>query len=53
MGEAHESVHERKLPQIVEFETGNAFSCGGDRRLRQPSQIRADSLPELIKPLKA
>ena len=37
--EAHESVHEGELPRIVELEAGNALSGGGDRRLRQLSQL--------------
>jgi hypothetical protein len=41
VAEAHESVHERKLPGVVEFETGNAFPCRGDCRLRQHSQLPA------------
>ena len=43
MIEAHQSVHERKLPRIIELETGNAFSRGGDCRLRQLSAQRAES----------
>ena len=39
MTEAHESVHEGELPRIVEFEARNALSGGGDRRLRQLSQL--------------
>ncbi len=41
MTEAHQSVHERELPGIIELETGNAFSRGGDCRLRQLPQLPA------------
>src|SRR3974377_2239763 len=41
VAEAHESVHQRKLPGVVEFETGNAFSRRGDGWLRQHSQLAA------------
>ena len=36
MAEAHESVHERELPGIVELEAGDALPGGGD-----PSAARA------------
>ena len=37
--EAHERVHKRELPRVVELETGDALSGCGDRRLRQLSQL--------------
>ena len=39
MAEAHESVHERELPRIVELEAGDALPGGGDRRPREPAQL--------------
>jgi hypothetical protein len=41
MAEAHEGVHERELPRIVEFEAGGALSSGGDHRLRRLLQLPA------------
>ena len=39
--EAHECVHERELPRVVELEAGDALSGRGDCRLRQLSQLPA------------
>ena len=41
MTEAHERVHERELPRVVELEAGDALSACGDCRLRQFSQLPA------------
>jgi hypothetical protein len=41
MTEAHERVHERELPRVIELEAGSALSGGGDRRVRQLSQLPA------------
>ena len=41
VGEAHERVHQGKLPRVVELEAGDALARRRDRRLRELAQLAA------------
>ncbi len=41
MGKAHQGVHERQLPGIVEFQTGNAFAASQEARRGELTELAA------------